>query len=211
MKRIIIADDHPVVRLGIECMLEGNRLLSIDYECSSGEELLYALERNGYDMLLLDLHMPGKDSLEILKTCKILYPDMPVVVFSADNDDNVMINILRAGASAFVSKDDPPGFVIKTLEETAQKGRYLSDEQQRKLSSMAINPGRTEELKIFLTLREQQILTKIAMGLPYDDIARELGLSKNTIANHRKNILKKLKLRNNSELTRFAIKQGMIF
>ena len=212
VKRIIIADDHAVVRTGLQLILEETANLSITGECSSGEELLYKLSKDHdcYDMVILDIHMPGRDSIEVLKEIRSSYRDLPVVIFTMNNDDSFMIKMFQNGASAFISKDLPPEIILDTLQKVFEKKRYLTNEQASKIAEITIegNDGLPRPEK--LSPREYQLLREIASGASYDEIAHRLNLSKNTISNHRMRILRKLNLKNNSDLTRFAYKMGIL-
>ncbi len=210
MKKIIIADDHAVVRTGMQLILEETPELTIAAECATGDELIGLLEKDHYDIVLLDIHMPGKDSVEVLKEIRKKYPRLPVVIFTMNNEDSFMIKMFQNGAAAFISKDLPPENIVSSIKKVLNQKRYLTDEQAKKIASLAIDmedhiPGVED-----LSPREYQVLREIALGVRYDEIAQKLRLSKNTIANHRMNILKKLHLKNNSDLTRFAYKTGII-
>lgn len=212
MKNIIIADDHAVVRTGLQLILEETDKLAITEECSTGDELLYKLSKNSslYDMVILDIHMPGKDSIEVLKLIRSTYRNLPVVIFTMNNEDSFMIKMFQNGASAFISKDLPPEIILDILLKVSEKKRYLTHEQAKKIADLTLdgedrNPGPDQ-----LSPREYQLLREIASGASYDEIAGRLNLSKNTISNHRMRILRKLNLKNNSDLTRFAYKMGIL-
>lgn len=210
MKRIIIADDHAVVRTGMQLILSATSEFSIAAECSTGDELMRELKKNSYDLVLLDIHMPGTDSIEILKEIKKDHPGLPVIIFTMNNDDNYMIKTFQNGASAFISKDLPPETIVSIIKKTERKKRYLTDIQATKIAELTIDPSENQTSLSSLTTREYQVFQEIAQGNSYSDIAKKLSLSKNTIGNHRMSILKKLKLKNNTDLVRFAYKTGLL-
>ncbi len=212
MKNIIIADDHAVVRTGLQLILEDTDQLSITEECSSGDELLYRLSQShsSFDMVILDIHMPGKDSMEVLKIIRSTYKELPVVIFTMNNEDSFMIKMFQNGASAFISKDLPPEIILDILLKVSEKKRYLTNDQAKKIADLTIDGEETVPGPEKLSPREYQLLREIASGASYDEIARRLNLSKNTISNHRMRILRKLNLKNNSDLTRFAYKMGIL-
>lgn len=210
MKRIIIADDHAVVRTGMQLILEETPDLTIAAECSAGEELLEKLKKETYDIVLLDIHMPGKDSIEVLKELRKRYPELPVIIFTMNNDDSFMIKIFQKGAAAIINKELPPEDIISIIREVIKKKRFLTDLQSEKIAKLTIDMKDSSSGIETLSPREYQVLREIALGSSYDEISNNLGLSKNTIGNHRMKILKKLQLKNNSDLTRFAYKTGII-
>jgi DNA-binding NarL/FixJ family response regulator len=210
MKKIIIADDHAVVRTGMQLILEETQDLSIADECRDGDELLEKLRQGAYDIVLLDIHMPGKDSVEVLKEIRREYPELPVVIFTMNNEDSFMIKIFQNGASAFISKDLPPGSIIEIIRKVLKQKRYLTEKQSEIIARLTIDMENSRPGTKDLSPREYQVLKEIALGKDYNEIAHNLGLSKNTIGNHRMKILKKLNLKNNSDLTRFAYKNGII-
>lgn len=210
-KKIIIADDHAVVRTGMQMILESTPDLEIIDEAISGDELLEKLEEKTSDMVILDISIPGRDSLDVLKTIKEKWPLIAVVIFTMDSDDVYAVRMIRAGASAYINNQTRPPQIIEILRTVAGGKKYFTMMQSELIAEALSKPYRKDGLlHDLLTDREFQIMFMLASGLKKSEIAAKLQLSKNTIGNHRNNILKKMNLTSNSELTRYAIKNGII-
>jgi len=210
-KRIIIADDHAVVRTGLQLILDETSDLSIASEAVNGQELLDKLGADNYDLVILDISMPGKDTLDVLKEIKTKWPALPVVIFTMNPDDIHAIRMIRNGASAYINKETNPEKIIEVLRTVVNGKKFFSPHQVELLAEMISSPEKSNpSIHDLLTDREFQIFFMLASGLKKSEIAEKLVISKNTISNHRNNILKKLNLSMNSELTRYAIQHGII-
>jgi len=211
VKRIIIADDHAVVRTGLQLILDETPDLSIVEEARNGQELLDELELNKYDLVLLDISMPGKDAMDVLSEIKSKYKELPVVIFSMNPDDIYAIRMLSNGASAYINKETKTNKIIEVLRTVVAGKKYFFPQQIEMMAEMIGNP---EKKKTFqhqaLTDREFQIFTMLASGIRKSEIAEKLSISKNTVSNHRNNILRKMNMSMNSELTRYAVQNGII-
>lgn len=212
LNRIIIADDHAVVRTGLQLILDETNDMSIVDEARNGQELLDKLTTNTYDMIILDVSMPGKDALDILKEIKTKWTSIPVVIFSMNSDEIYAVRMLRNGASAFINKETKPSKIIEILRIVLIRKKYISPKQAEILTEYISAPEKeigvpSHEL---LTDREFQIFCLLASSISKTEIAEKLDISINTLSNHRNNILKKMKMSNNSELTRYAIQTGII-
>jgi DNA-binding NarL/FixJ family response regulator len=212
LNRIIIADDHAVVRTGLQLILDETNDMSIVDEARNGQELLDKLNTNTYDMVILDVSMPGKDALDILKEIKTKWTSIPVVIFSMNSDEIYAVRMLRNGASAFINKETKPSQIIEILRIVLIRKKYISPKQAEILAEYISAPEKeigvpSHEL---LTDREFQIFCLLASSISKTEIAEKLDISINTLSNHRNNILKKMKMSNNSELTRYAIQTGII-
>lgn len=209
--RIIIADDHAVVRTGLQLILDETDDLSICDEACNGQELLTKLENGKFDLVILDISMPGKDALDVLKEIKSRWGNLPVVIFTMNADEIYAVRMLQNGASAFINKETNPGQIINILRTVANGKRYFSPLQMEMMVEMVTEREKKPALPHeMLTDREFQIMFLLASGTKKTEIAEKLLLSKHTIGNHRNNILKKLNLATNSELTRYAIHHGLI-
>jgi len=210
-KRIIIADDHAVVRTGLQLILDETDDLAICGEACNGQELLSELEKNTYDLIILDISMPGKDALDVLKEIKSRWNNLPVVIFTMNSDEIYAMRMLRNGASAYINKETNPEQVITILRTVASGKKYFSPSQMDMLVELVNLPDKKPlSAHENLTDREFQILFMLVSGLKKSEIAEKLLISKHTVGNHRNNILKKLNLSTNSELTRYAIHHGII-
>lgn len=209
--RIIIADDHAVVRTGMQLILDETSDLSICCEVSNGTELMHQLLKAPYDLLILDASMPGRDGLDLLKEVKTLYPQMPVVIFTMNGDDHYAIRMIKAGAAAYIQKETQPSEIIHVLRTVIGGKRYFFPHQAELLAEMVSDPHRFNKLPHeLLTDREFQIMFMLASGLKTNEIADKTALSRHTVANHRTHILKKMGMEGNAEITRYAIQQGII-
>ena len=210
-KQIIIADDHAVVRTGLQMILDETSDLAITGEVSDGNELLEKLPQGNFDLVILDMSMPGRDALDILKEIKSNWPTLPVVIFTMNPDEVYALRMIKAGASAYINKETRPDRIIEILRTVAGGKKYFTPLQSELLAEAVVQP---EPANLFihetLTDREFQIMFVLASGLKKSEIADKLQLSKNTVGNHRNNILKKMNLSTNSELTRYAIQHGII-
>ena len=210
-KRIIIADDHAVVRTGLQLILDETSDLSITDEANNGQELLDKLGVNEYDLVILDISMPGKDTLDVLKEIKDKWPALPVVIFSMNPDDIHAIRMIRNGASAYINKETNPEKIIEVLRIVVNGKKFFFPHQAEILAETITSPGKSNPtIHDLLTDREFQIFFMLASGLKKSQIAEKLAISKHTISNHRNHILKKMNLSMNSDLTRYAIQQGII-
>ncbi|MGI6370109.1 MAG: response regulator transcription factor [Ignavibacteria bacterium] len=208
MINIIIVDDHAVVRKGVIQMIADNlNFYQID-EASSGNELLEKVKTNKYDIVILDISMPGKDGLDTIKELRQISPDTPVLVFSIYPEDQYAIRLLKAGASGYLNKDCETSEFLKAIERVSKGLKYISPQ----LGEILINNLESGELPLHETLsdREFQVMCMLAKGKTPTIVANELGLSVNTVSTYRIRILEKLKLNNTTELAHYVIKNRLV-
>jgi len=212
LKRIIIADDHAVVRTGLQLILDETTDMSICDEAANGDELIEKLKHNRYDLVLLDISMPGKDAMDVLKEIKTTWERTPVVIFSMNPDEIYAVRMIRNGASAYINKETDPKRIIEILRIVLSGKKYFTQQQGSMLAEWVIEPERSVDSLLHETLsdREFQIFFMMASGMKKSEIAGKLAISKHTIGNHRTNIMHKMNLTTNSDLTRYAIRNGII-
>jgi two-component system, NarL family, invasion response regulator UvrY len=207
--KIALADDHAIVRVGLKIMLEEEFDELEIVEASSGDELLESLKDDHFDLIILDISMPGKDIIDTLKYTRSVKPDIPVLIFSMNPERSYAIRMLKSGASGYVNKDCDQSELITAIKKVLAGKTYVSQELSELLATeLKESYGKPGYDK--LSDREFQILCLIASGKTLDEIAQKLYLSKNTVSNHRNSIMKKLNLRNNSEITIYAMKHNLI-
>ncbi|MGB9913203.1 MAG: response regulator [Candidatus Kapaibacteriota bacterium] len=209
MIKIIIADDHAVVRTGLKQILESDPNLRVTGEASSGFELLEKIQEGNYDVVLLDISMPGKDGLETLKDIKRIKPKLPVLIFTVYPEDQYAVRLLKAGASGYLNKECEPEELIEAIHRVAMGRKYVS-ENLAELLAQKLEETSSVPLHELLSDREFQVLCLIASGKTVKEIAEELQLSSNTVSTYRIRILEKMKMKNNAELTHYAIKNGLV-
>lgn len=207
--KIALADDHAIVRVGLKLMLEEEFGELEIVEASSGDELLESLKDDHFDLIILDISMPGKDVIDTLRYTRSVKPDIPVLIFSMNPERSYAIRMLKSGASGYVNKDCDQSELITAIKKVLAGKTYVSQELSELLAAeLKESYGKPGYDK--LSDREFQILCLIASGKTLDEIAQKLYLSKNTVSNHRNSVMKKLNLRNNSEITIYAMKHNLI-
>lgn len=211
MYKIIMADDHAVVSTGLQLILNQTIDLRLVEQVKNGTDLLNKLQQEIYDIVILDISMPGKDALDVLKEIKNNWPHIPVAIFTMNPDESFSNRMFTNGAAAYINKETYPDQIIKILRMVARGEVYKTPAQKELLNEFMTNHANENKKEHeLLTDREYQVLHLLALGVKKDDIANSLSVSKNTVSNHRNNILKKLSLSGNSELTRYAIQNGII-
>src|SRR5476649_697636 len=178
MSRILIADDHAVVRAGYKQFLEADPSITEIGEASSGSETLDALRRSDWDLLLMDIHMPDRSGLDILKHVTTGYPDVRVLIMSGLPEEQYARNVLRAGASGYLSKGGSPEEMLKAVRLVLNGRRYVSASLAESMAADLESPhDQNQPLHDRLSVREFQIFCKLAAGAGVGDIAEELSLS----------------------------------
>ncbi len=207
MLKIIIADDHAIVRKGLVQILalESSLEFSLIDEAESGDELLSKVRKNEYDLIILDLSMPGKSGLDTLKEIKIEKPNIPILILTTYSEEQYAIRVLRAGASGYVRKTNSPNELMKSIKSLTQGRKYFSQEVAEKI----LDIGEKKLPHETLSDREHQILCMLAISKTQKEIAEELCLSIKTISTYRKRILEKMGMKNNNELTEYCIQNKL--
>jgi DNA-binding NarL/FixJ family response regulator len=209
MIRVFLADDHPIVREGLKRILSETSDISIVGEADSGKEVLRALQNQTCDVLLLDLSMPGKNGMEVLKQLRISHPYLPVLILSIHPEDQYALRVLKAGAAGYITKESAPDTLIQAIRKVQGGRRYISETVAERLAS-SVGKDPNKEPHELLSDREFQIFSMIAAGKKTSEIAEELHLSVKTIATYRSRIIEKMNLSSNSDLMRYAIKTGLV-
>jgi two-component system invasion response regulator UvrY len=209
MKRIIIADDHEIVRAGLKQIIADDPDLSVEGEAGDGQELLEKLRKNKFDLVLLDMKMPGRSGLEILKQLKIEHPSLPVLVLSMHSEEQYAVRTIKAGASGYITKETAPDKLIEAIRRVCSGGKYISQSLAEKLAD-SIADSQSKPPHEYLTDREYQVMCMIASGKTISEIARELFLSVKTISTYRQRILEKMNMKNNAELTHYVISSNLL-
>ena len=212
VQKIIIADDHAVVRTGLQLILDETHDLAITDEARNGQELLDRLSMTEYNLVILDISMPGPDALDVLIEIKARWPALPVVIFSMNADEIYAIRMLTNGASAYINKETKPYQIIEILRTVLQGRKYYALLHAELMAEMVTDGPHKAAVSphAALTDREFLVFSMLAMGTRKSEIAEKLAISKNTLSNHRNNIMKKMCITTNSELTCYAIQHGII-
>jgi DNA-binding NarL/FixJ family response regulator len=209
MSRIIIADDHAVVRAGYRQFLEDEPDITAIGEAASGNEVLDRLRAEHWDALLLDIHMPDRGGLDILRRVTSGYPGVRVLVISGLPEEQYARNVLQAGASGYLSKNTAPEELLKAVRIILAGRRYISASLAEVLAA-DLHDGSEGPLHSRLSAREFQIFCKLARGSRGSDIADELHLSVKTVSTYRSRILEKMTFKSNADITAYSLRNGLI-
>lgn len=210
MLDILIVDDHPIVRKGLIMLLEEDpekRFSNIE-EAGNRKEMLDMIRINNFDVILLDISIPGRNGLELLSEIKKIKPSLPVLMLSIYPEEQYAARSIKMGASGYLNKASQPGELINAIIKVSKGGRYISPSLAELLAHSYIE-DEDRPLHEKLSVREQEVVVKLASGMPLSEIARELSLSPKTISTYRERILTKLQLKTTSDIIRYAIKKGL--
>jgi DNA-binding NarL/FixJ family response regulator len=207
--RVLLVDDHAAVRAGVKRFLSETTDLVVTGEAQESQEVFAAVESGVCDVILLDISLPGRDGFDILKGLKQYHPTIPVLVFSVYDGDQYAMRAFRAGAAGYLCKDSDPETLLAALRKVAPGGYYLSPHVAERLVT-AISTETDQSLHTMLTDREYQVLRMLAEGKALKHIADELALSPKTVSTYRRRMLKKMHLRSNAELIRYALDHQLI-
>jgi len=209
MIRILIADDHAIVRAGLKQIVAETSDMVVADEASSGHEALNKAWKNDYDVVVLDITMPGINGLDVLKQLKSQRPELPVLVLSIHPEEQYAVRVLRAGASGYLTKESASDELIMAIRKVSLGRKYVTSSLAEKLA-FDLETDIEKPLHETLSDREYQVMCIIASGKTANEVAEELFLSIKTVSTYRSRILEKMKMKSNAELTYYAIKHRLV-
>ncbi len=209
MLRILVADDHPIIRRGLRQTIAETSDMVVADEANNGWEVLSKVRATQYDVVLLDISLPGSSGVNIVRQLKNERPRLPVLILSIHPEEQYAVRALRAGASGYLTKESAPDELIAAIRKVSMNGKYVSSSLAERLAS-DLERGDEQLPHKTLSDREYQVICMIALGKTVTEIAKELSLSVKTISTHRSRILRKMKMKNNAELTYYAVKNRLV-
>ncbi len=209
MTKILIADDHPVFRQGLKQILMSASESIIVEEANNGQEVLNMIYKNSYDAMFLDISMPGRNGLEVLQELKRVKPNIPVLILSMHSEDQYAVRAMKAGASGYLTKDGEANEFVMALQKVLSGKVYFSSAVVEQLISGFDKKGDKAAHEL-LSDREYQVMRMIASGQKLKDIANELSLSLSAVSTHRTRILRKMNMKSNADIIRYALKEGLV-
>ena len=208
MIKILVADDHPIVRQGLKQILSEYPDMTVADEAGTGKDVLVKVGKKDFDIVLLDISMPGRNGLDILKELKAKKPKLPVLVLSIYPEDQYAVRVLKLGAAGYLTKESVPEELVAAIRKVARGRKYVSNSLAEKLATdLEINSEKSPHEN--LSDREYQVMSMIASGKRLKEVAEELSLSIKTISTYRSRIMEKMNMRNNAELIRYALQNGL--
>ena len=214
MVRILVVDDHAVVRSGLRMLLDGKHGMSVVGEAADGEEALIKAPELAPDVVLMDLSMPhGKDGLSTTAELKKLLPDTAVLILTMHDDEEYLFRAIHAGASGYILKSAPHEELLTAIQSIASGNAYLHPSATKRLMSDYLDKFKNGEhtgTYESLTEREREILAKVAQGYSNKEIAEQLIISVKTVETHKSNLMEKLDLKTRPDLVKFAMKKGLL-
>lgn len=209
MIRILIADDHAIVREGLKQIIAETPDMVVADEAETGNEVIKKALRNNFDIIVLDISMPGMNVIDVLKQLKRQIQDVRVLILSMHPEEQYAIRVLKAGASGYLTKESAPDDLIKAIRKVSHGEKYISSALGEKLAE-TLDVDHEKQLHETLSDREYQILCMIASGKPIKNIAEMLFISDKTVSTYRFRVLRKMKMKTNAELIRYAIKHLLV-
>jgi DNA-binding NarL/FixJ family response regulator len=208
--RVLVADDHPVVRKGLQTCLAKQGNLKVVGEAADGDEALRKARELSPDVVLMDISMPGMNGLAVTEVLRKEAPDMKVLVLSIHSNKEYIFRVIQAGAHGYVSKEAPPEELIRAIESVYQGEPHFSEDIARAALTEFVNTGGKKEPFAQLTTREREVLVLIAEGKSNKEIADRLGIGVRTIETHRERIMRRLNIHSVAGLTKYAIANGLV-
>ena len=206
---ILITDDHAVVRRGLREILADSLGGATFSEAGNADEALRVLARYAISILVLDINMPGRSGLDLLKDVKRIYPRLPVIVLSVQSEDQYAVRCLRAGAAAYINKDSAPEELAQAARKVLGGGRYVGAGLAEKLVTI-LDEGGDRPRHELLSDRELEVMLLIASGISLTDIGTTLHVSSKTVSTYRARVMDKMQMKSNAELTRYAVSHRLI-
>lgn len=209
MIRVLIADDHPIVRQGVQKIVDATADMRVYGEAIDAAQTLDRACRQPFDVVLLDLSMPGADGLDLLKEIRRQRPQLHVLVLTMHSEEQFAIRALKAGASGYLTKETVPEELVRAIRTIVGGRRYLSASLSERLAASLVDgaPGAPHER---LSDREYQVFRRIAAGLASRDISLQLGLSVKTVATYRSRVLEKMSMKTNADLVSYAVRNQLM-
>ena len=210
MLRLLIVDDHDLVRMGLREVFSGRIDMEVAAEARSGEEAIAAVRGGEFEVALVDFALPDMSGLDVLIRVRSIRPEMAVLIVSGFPEDQYAITLLKAGASGFVAKDAPAENLVTAVLAASQGRRYISPHIADRLAQGLTGPAADRPLHTTLSEREFQVFSKLAAGTPVSRIAADMFLSVKTVSTYRTRILEKMHFKSNADMTYYAIKHKLI-
>lgn len=209
MIKILIADDHPIIRKGLREIIEETSDIKVTDEACSGKEVLGKALKNDFDVVILDISLPDRSGIDVLKQLKKKKPELPVLVLSMYREKQYALQVFREGGSGYLTKQSSPDELITAIRKASLGRKYISSSLAEKLA-FDFDRDTQKPVHEALSNREYEVMCMIATGKTVKEIAKELGLSVKTISTYRTRILEKMNMKNNAELTYYAIKNQLV-
>ncbi|TCV85401.1 response regulator [Sulfurirhabdus autotrophica] len=206
--KILVADDHAIVRAGLKQILSANSDMEVAGEAQNGQEALEAISKDHWDVVLLDMSMPGLSGIDLIKRIKEKKPEINILVLSMHQEDQFAVRALKAGASGYLNKDSASELLVSAIRRVAAGGKHISRVLAEKLA-YEIDPFKSTPSHETLSDREFQIFRMIAEGMLISEIANELSLSPKTVSTHKHRLMTKLNIGNNVELIQYAMENAL--
>jgi DNA-binding NarL/FixJ family response regulator len=207
--KVLIADDHPVVRRGLRQILDETSDIMVGAEAGSADEVMTAVRGQRFHVVVLDISLPGGNGIDLIREIRREQPEARVLILTVHSEEQYAVRAIKAGAAGFMNKESAPDKLTEATRKIASGGRYVSSALAEKLAALFAGEtsGQPHER---LSDREFEILKLLASGKTVSRVAEELSLSVKTISTHRTRILKKMDMKNNAELTHYAVRQGLV-
>jgi Response regulator containing a CheY-like receiver domain and an HTH DNA-binding domain len=207
--QVLVADDHGVIRNGLKKILDDTPDLEFAGEACDGRSVLEKVRERSWDMLILDLSMPGRNGLELIKLIKEARPPLPILIFSMHQEEQYAVRALRAGASGYLTKEVDGDLLLSAIRKVASGGVYVSTKVAELLASDVSRPQQAP-LHTLLSNREYEVFSRLVRGISLTAIAYEFSLSIKTVSTHKSHLFEKMGVINQSDLVRYAINHGLL-
>ncbi len=210
MIRVLLADDHSIVRAGLRRIVEESGEMHVVAEAADGQEAIQLVNKTAPDVAVVDISMPGLDGLEVIAQLQALKPKLPILVLTMHEEGQYVVRAIQAGAMGYLTKQSAPEQLVTAIRKIYDGQRYITDEAAESLALRVAKGSNGKSPLDSLSMRELQVLRRLAMGHTNREIANAYHISIKTVDTYRSRLLKKLGLRNNAELSRFAIQNRLI-
>jgi len=210
MIKVLLADDHGIVRAGLRRIVEDSADMEVVAEAADGKEAIRQARKQALDVVVVDISMPGMDGLEVISQLRAYIPQLPVIVLTMHEEEQYVVRAIEAGAMGYITKRSAPEQLVEAIRKVHTGCRYLTDEVAELLALRVARGAQTRFPLDTLSMRELQVLRRLALGHTNREIAESYHISIKTVDTYRSRLLKKLNLRNNAELARFAMQNRLI-